>query len=58
MTNGPELFKLRNDLAVAQEAARSNEISNDRYYSDGSKRLDDARIGKLRERIKELEKVT
>lgn len=52
----PELFKLRQDLAVAEEAARSNEISDSRYHTGGGKRRDDARIGALKSRIAEIEK--
>lgn len=49
-----ELFKLRQDLAVAEEAARSNEISDSRYYTGGGKKRDDARIAGIKARIAEL----
>lgn len=52
--SAPELFRLRQDLAVAEEAARSNEISDGRYYSNGGKKRDDARISGIKARIAEL----
>lgn len=52
--SSPELFRLRQDLAVAEEAARSNEISDGRYYTGGGKKRDDARISALKAEIARL----
>lgn len=50
----PELSRLRVDLAVAEEAARANEISDGRYYTNGGKRRDEARIAELKAEIARL----
>ena len=50
-----KINRLRARLETLREAARDSEISNGRYYTDGSKRRDDAQILAVERELRELE---
>ena len=46
---------LRQRLALMLEEQQRRQISNGRYFTDGSKARDDRAIGELRRQIREME---
>lgn len=55
-TRAAEIKMAEAELKGLLDARTVSEISNDRYYTDGSKTRDDAAIFRAREKVRELKK--
>lgn len=49
--------QLKQQLETLKKCAEFASMSNDRYYTDGSKKQDDYEISQLEKKIKEIENI-